>query len=39
MDEPMLLHSNMSISPMRVAALTAIVQDVPILNVGGTTGD
>lgn len=35
----MLLHSNMIISPMRVAALTAIEQDVLILNVGGTTGD
>lgn len=34
-----LLYSSMTISPMRVAALTAIEQDVPILNVGGTTGD
>ena len=40
MDELMLLHSSMKISPMRVAALSAIEQDVFIfLNVGGTTGD
>lgn len=39
MDELMMLLSSMIISPMRVAALTAIEQDVLVLNVGGTTGD
>gem|GEM_PF-4557818 len=33
------LDSAMIISPMRVAALTALEQDLTILNVGGTTGD